>query len=393
MVRTDSDISFVCHSCEQTIRAPARQGGKQGQCPFCQRSVRVPFLIAPDRYLHVIDGDAVRSGTELRSLLQGLAVSFLFHLILLSSLALILMKSRELGRTVSITLFDDTEGTVLDPLLNPEETPAPIPAINEGRMTIASEEMALAESPTDNRVEQASSQGDGRQSRASEAASTSGSVDPSARFSPKVIERLAKQPAAKRGDYEIALFWEGISDLDLHVQFKASKGRQHYMINYADRGKPSTGFLDVDQNYKPPLVDEPIEHIRWNNRHPPSGRYIISIHGFLLRSETGTTPSSVPFTVEVKTPDGVRSFTGSVGQGLFAEVDTIEIESDGTVAVESNSRSSAEAAELLRNAKINMKRRNPAAQREALLGLSSIVRDYPNTEEAAEAEILLNRFK
>jgi hypothetical protein len=219
-------------------------------------------------------------------------------------------------------------------------------------------------------------------------AETTGSTDPAARFSPTATERLKRQPAARRGDFEIALFWDGPSDLDLHVHFRSPSERIRRYINFGDKGKPETGFLDVDQNFKPAYVEDPIEHIRWNTKTPPSGTYLILVHGFHLRSNSNSTPRVIPFTVEVKTPDSVRSFSGAVGEKQFFEVDTLLIEGVEEEPKQELAKSATPAERLLKQAQKKLEMNTGSSKREAMGILKGLIRRFPDTPQAAIAREL-----
>lgn len=249
------------------------------------------------------------------------------HLVLPSARGVIVFESRELGRALIATMFIDSEGTEIEAGEISIDTPAPMPAAIEGDAQVAAEGNLIPDEPLDNQLVPEATNAGGRQQRVSVSAETTRSTAPFARFSPTASERLKRQSVARRGDYEIALFWDGSSDFDLHVQFRSLSEQIRRSINYGDKGRPETGLLDVDQIWKPAYVEDPIEHIRWNTKTPATwDLYLILVHGFHLRSNNATTQRAIFLTVEVKTPDSVRSFSGAVGEKQFFEADSLLID-------------------------------------------------------------------
>jgi hypothetical protein len=389
MANVNPSITFVCRFCQQAIKAAATSEGRAGRCPSCQKVVHAPAASETLSSFPLEIGDTGLRRPKLNGLLQGVAVSLVLHLVLLSALGVIVFESRELGRSLIATMFHDSEGTEIEVADISIEMPAPIPAAIEGDAQVAIEDNLLPDEPLDNLFVPGATNAGGRQQRVSVAAETTGSADPFARFSPTASERLKRQPAARRGDYEIALFWDGPSDLDLHVQFRSPSERTRRSINYTDKGKPETGFLDVDQNWKPAYVEDPIEHIRWNAKTPPPGTYLILVHGFHLRSNKASTPRVIPFTVEVKTPDSVRSFSGAVGEKQFFEVDTLMIEGAEEEQVLQTPKTLTTTERLLETAKKKLDSGTGSSKREAVGILKGLIRRFPHSPEADDARELL----
>jgi len=310
-------ITFVCGFCEHPIKAPATSEGRVGRCPNCRLPVQAPQVSSD---APTFDFTSLRSlrPARLNGMFHGVAVSFALHAVVLSVMALIIVNSRELGRTLITTLFFDTEGTEIEFAETPLETPAVNLGQIEGDPSWGPEGIATDNSAFHSGFEGVRSAGGGSGRKIN----VTGSIDPLARFSITAQERLDRQPAARQGDYEVALFWDGKSDLDLHICFRTTRDAPiSRVINYANRGKPETGFLDVDKNASQPYVNDPIEHIRWNTKSPPSGIYRIEVCAYSVRG----TDQRVPFSVEIKTPDGVRSHTGVVEFKQMVEVDTLTI--------------------------------------------------------------------
>ncbi|HEY4262703.1 MAG TPA: hypothetical protein VGM98_21265 [Schlesneria sp.] len=388
MANVNPSITFVCRFCQQVIKTAATSEGRAGRCPTCQKVVYTP---AASETVSAFPLEIVDTGLQrrkLNGLWQGVVVSLILHLVLLSALGVIVFESHEYGRSLIASVFFDSEGTEIEEAEISIEMPAPIPAAIEGDAQVAIEGTILDEPADNSFVPEAINVG-GRQQRVSATAETTGSTDPFARFSPTVSDRLRRQPAARRGDYEIALFWDGPSDLDLHVQYRSPSERTRRSINYTDKGKPETGFLDVDQNWKPAYVDDPIEHIRWNTKSPPAGMYAILVHGFHLRSNNGLTPRVVPFTVEVKTPDSVRSFSGAVGEKQFFEVDVLVIEGREEEQASETTKTLSAAERLLATAKKKLGSGTGSSKREAIGILKGLVRRFPHSPEAEDARELL----
>jgi hypothetical protein len=204
-------------------------------------------------------------------------------------------------------------------------------------------------------------------------------------FSAAAAGRLKKQAAAKAGDYEIALIWDGPSDLDLHVLVQSSTGKQRE-INFMHPGTPATGFLDVDQNADGTVTSlEPVEHIRWNTKSPTAGRYQVAVHGFDLRPMRGVYPDYVAFTVEIKTPDGVKSYTGKVAQDEFEPIDefVVGLRKDQQQSID------LQADRLLATAKSQLDSGEERARSTAKGILRNILRRFPTSKAAHEARELL----
>lgn len=383
MLDSPSGVTFVCGFCQHIIKAAAESEGRSGRCPRCQHVVQVPTFHRVQITLDLADG--VRPVRRLHGLMRGVMVSFALHVLVLSAMALVIVKSHEFGRSLLITSFLDTEGDHLDltdPLM---ETPVVMPAVDEGSAAVATELLSTYAGASDYRL-QGPRNGTGNGTRLTTSTVSTGSDETLARFSEDVVDRLSRQPAAKRGDYEVALFWSGPSDLDLHVDFQPAFRGKKSSINYQTKGTPATGFLDVDQNFQPPYVNDPIEHVRWETKSPPAGTYTIKVHAFNIR----TKELAVPFTVEIKMPNGVRTFQGAVAYGRYAQVDVLEF---GITLEQKQARDAKAAAELLATAKIKLSLSSETSQRAGMGTLKTIERKYPATDAAKEARRMLDELK
>jgi len=417
MAGADPVITFLCGFCEHRIKAPAAAEGHAGRCPRCQKVVIVPEMSGLTCSFHLEDDELSRP-RKLRGLGHGVAVSLVLHLIVMSLLGVVFFKSKELGRAIVVTLFLDTEGSDLELTDMPIEMPAPNPAPIEGDAALGPDLLSDSIGAGVNRVADPLPGGNNREARLSSSSTASGSIDPLGRFSESAVDRLSRQPAAKRGDYEIALLWDGPSDLDLHVRYESFSRSEKRSIFYGQKGTPETGFLDVDQNFRTPYVDDPIEHIRWNTKQLPAGRYKILVHGYRLRAANDETPAVVRFMVEVKTPSGIVSHSGFARQGMFEEIDILEIAGTGVsrsiAKGATHDRNSAEGRKLtaaqnaatssgifansaedrqLRDAKKKLDKNDATSIRFARMMLKSIVRKYPDSEAAIEARDLLRQLE
>ena len=124
-------------------------------------------------------------------------------------------------------------------------------------------------------------------------------------FSPEIRDRLS-QAGAEAGAIEIALIWNTTDDLDLHCV--DPEGNRIYWFGPRKKS-PTGGWLDVDQNAKEPYVNNPVEHIRWQEGQFPNGDYKVFVHYFANRDGN---PSTIPFTVALKAGGTVKEFKGNI---------------------------------------------------------------------------------
>jgi hypothetical protein len=349
-------------------------------CPRCRQAVNDldatgavgAIALAPDHRQRTLTGLGL-----------GLTVSMVLHLTLIASLSLLILEPKVLGLSLVTSLVPESpesDGEVLD---MPVELADNNPVKFDGEVLQATDVLA-----TGNSLGEMLVAGPGGMISGT-SGSEIGVPDAAAGFSSIAAGRLKKHTSAKKGDYEVALFWDGPSDLDLHVLFQAIPGRTRRTINYIFRGTPTTGFLDLDQNCEQPYTDEPIEHVRWNTKKPPPGTYQVGVHGFMLRSESVRIPQQVSFTVEIKSPDGVKSYTGAVGQDDFEEIDTLAI----GISSEQQQTIETQAERLLATAKEQLTSGDAREKLTARGMLKNIERKYPTTKAAKEARELLRAQK
>lgn len=358
-------------------------------CPTCNHAAHISLGCEGANSQQLQTQNRLTRPCHRKSMLQGVAISLVFHVALLSALAAVFFNPREIDPSVILALLPESDEVEVEFAESPGEIQGPILLDVDGKgiVDIASDE--ALDLPVDRQMMPELAKRRDRADRLTPFVDTIDSVSPLTRFSPIAADRLNRHPAAKAGDYEIALFWDGPSDLDLHVHYRSPSNRTRRDINYRDQGTPETGFLDVDQNFRPSYVDDPIEHIRWNTKTPPPGVYRIFVHGFHLRSNDGPAPRFVRFTIELKTPDGVRSFSGVVGEKQSWEIDALMI--GGTEEQTRALIKSQTAAEgLLENAKNKLQEGTSSSKREAMGALKGLIRRFPKTPEAFEARELLN---
>lgn len=120
---------------------------------------------------------------------------------------------------------------------------------------------------------------------------------------PEIENRLNNQQG-QRGDMNVSLVWNTLSDIDLAVTCPNG-----VTISFGDRAPAQCpGRLDVDANVsRSRATPTPIENIFFEN--PQTGSYQIEVSLFSRHGVTG----DLPFTVQVRLGDTIRRFSGSVG--------------------------------------------------------------------------------
>jgi hypothetical protein len=118
------------------------------------------------------------------------------------------------------------------------------------------------------------------------------------------IENRLNNLQGQRGDMNVSLVWDTLSDIDLAVTCP-----NEVKISFRDRAPAQcSGRLDIDANVQRSRATRtPIENIFFEN--PQTGSYQIEVSLFSRNGATG----DIPFTVQVRLDDTIQRFTGSVG--------------------------------------------------------------------------------
>jgi hypothetical protein len=146
-----------------------------------------------------------------------------------------------------------------------------------------------------------------------------------------VALRMARENV-NSGELHVALIWNDIADLDLHV---ITPSNEH--IYYGNRESSCGGWLDVDMNRGAEASLEPIENVFW--ALSPSGRYKVYVHNFSNKTSATTVFTDpnrrVPFRVRLTkgtAPNNTTEwFQGTVGPN--ENVTCFEFDNVGTGAV------------------------------------------------------------
>jgi len=102
---------------------------------------------------------------------------------------------------------------------------------------------------------------------------------------------------AQTGDVQISIAWEGINDIDVHVQVEPFHVGMASIISWMNRQGLCGGMLDVDANAFM-LTQKPVENIFWAKGQAPYGRYTIAVHHFRSRTGQFSTPVEVAVLVD-----------------------------------------------------------------------------------------------
>lgn len=383
MPANDSMIKFHCGYCGKKLSVPEALEGRSGRCPGCSRAIQIPAAFPDHPFLIVDDGPL--QPRRFRGLLQGAAASVLLHVVLLLVLGAIYVQVHEVGRSIIISLLTETE-----PVDEDQDLIGEMPEITQvgpdQDSTFQASEFIGAGSQAGTPMGLGVATGTGRTTKAAPLEIANTELESLGRFSSAVVDRLAGHPEAKGGVIEIALYWDGPSDLDLHVKYTILSRTEVQMINYQRRGTPTTGYLDVDANINIPFVDTPIEHIRWETKPPAAGTYRVMVHGYRLRSRGQTPPTEVPFTVEIKTPDGLQTYQGVATQDKYSDVETLAFGMPQIVATDVPDR-------ILENAKHRLAKGDKVSKEQALESLKRLRRAYPKSAAAEEARELIEANK
>ncbi len=155
----------------------------------------------------------------------SVGVSAAFHLILLSLLAITVVRSPERRRSHITTLMMDAEADeveISDTLR--EFTPIDVATVQED----AGADGGAADTWVPNPVLPGRLLGPILRTSGT---GTGGNEGVGGRFSPTLAQRRERYPAAKEGDYEIVLVWDGPSDLDLTVDFPPNTVRGGHLLH------------------------------------------------------------------------------------------------------------------------------------------------------------------
>lgn len=133
---------------------------------------------------------------------------------------------------------------------------------------------------------------------------------------PAIESRLDSQQG-QRGDMNVSLVWDTVSDLDLAVTCPNGT-----IISFRNRTPAQCpGRLDVDANVsRLNATTQPIENVFFEN--PSAGTYQISVNLFSRNGISG----DLPFTVQVRLGDSIRLFTGTVGNSINSWQNSFEYE-------------------------------------------------------------------
>lgn len=104
---------------------------------------------------------------------------------------------------------------------------------------------------------------------------------------------------AQTGDVQVSIAWEGVDDIDVHVQVEPLQGGMFSKICWMNRLGLCGGMLDVDANAHPRmLTPRPVENVFWAKGQAPYGRYTVAVHHFRNWSGQVATPVEVAVLVD-----------------------------------------------------------------------------------------------
>jgi hypothetical protein len=100
------------------------------------------------------------------------------------------------------------------------------------------------------------------------------------------------------GPLSVALDWNTLSDLDLHVTVPiAANCSRGATLNFRNK-TGCGGQLDVDQNLEEDeAVETPVEHVAWRSAAPP-GKYTVEVSHYKYRGPRGR-DTTTEFRVEI----------------------------------------------------------------------------------------------
>jgi len=133
------------------------------------------------------------------------------------------------------------------------------------------------------------------------------------------IARRLRLAGAKVGDVRVALSWNSVDDLDLHVT--APSGEEIY---YGHRNSGCRGELDIDMNRdRNNLSSEPVESIYWPTGCAPTGVYKVNVKLYSYHSGMSWARPAIPFQVRIENGGVVSTHSASVS-GLGNKVHVTE---------------------------------------------------------------------
>ncbi len=135
--------------------------------------------------------------------------------------------------------------------------------------------------------------------------STPQSADPPVPPAGEIQKRLDREQA-QNGEVQVTLAWDGPPDLDLSVVCPAGE-----TIFFRIR-QNCGGSLDVDMNSSERQSMTPVEHISWPTGAAPRGTFQVRVNLYALNDDTRP---SIPFVVEVRNGQDVKTYPGSVTPG------------------------------------------------------------------------------
>lgn len=130
------------------------------------------------------------------------------------------------------------------------------------------------------------------------------------------FEHKLNMYGAKTGDIQISLSWNTYDDIDLYVDHWINNNAES--ISWHNRLGNLGGMLDIDMNAGVFRQQNPIENVFWPLNTNPSGGFKVGVHFF--RSWTGA--SSVPVVIRIKTAKGINYYNAVVRLGHPVQIIT-----------------------------------------------------------------------
>ena len=117
------------------------------------------------------------------------------------------------------------------------------------------------------------------------------------------IQKRLDREQAQNGEVQVTLAWDGRPDLDLSVVCPA--GETIFFRTRQNCG----GSLDVDMNSSERQSTTPVEHISWPAGAAPKGTFQVRVNLYALNDDPRP---SIPFVVEVRNGQDVKTYPGSI---------------------------------------------------------------------------------